>query len=82
MDLRKTLNRHDSFLEQLKTLHLSGEKASLLFDDNGMTRAEGLVKAIHSDAQTPYIELDNKMTIALKTIVAVNGIFLPEYSEC
>ena len=30
----------------------------------------------------PYIELENNLKINLRTIIGVNGIFLPEYGEC
>lgn len=82
MDTRKTLDKNETFLVLLQSLFNSQDKASLLVDDNGIIRAEGLITAIYGDAETPYIELDNAMKITLKSIIAVNGTFLPDYSEC
>ena len=82
MDCRLTLSKGDSFLKMLEDSYQSGEKVYLLFDNNGMTRAEGLIKAIHTDNSTPFVEMENDLRIALKDILALNGIFLPEYGEC
>jgi hypothetical protein len=69
-------------LETLYNSLSSGSKVNLLFDDGGISRAEGFVKTIHTDIPDPYIELENEIKINVKTIIAVNGIFLPEYGEC
>jgi hypothetical protein len=53
-----------------------------LFDEEGMTRAEGLIKSIQTVNTTPFVEMENGLRIAIKDIIAVNGIFLPEYGEC
>jgi short-subunit dehydrogenase involved in D-alanine esterification of teichoic acids len=82
MDCRVTLKKNESFLETLYNSLSSGSKVNLLFDDGGISRAEGFVKTIHTDIPDPYIELENEIKINLKTIIAVNGIFLPEYGEC
>ena len=81
MDCRLTLNKSDSFLKMLQNSYLSGEKVYLLFDENGMTRAEGRIKAIENDTILT-IEMEDGLKIALRNIVAVNGIFLPDYGEC
>ena len=82
MDCRLTLNTNDSFLEMLRNSFLSNEKVFLLFDRNGMTRGEGFIKTIHIDDTSPFVELENGLVIALRDLVAVNGIFLSEYGEC
>jgi hypothetical protein len=82
MDCRLTLGKGESFLEMLQSSYLSGQKSYLLYDENGMTRAEGFIKAIHVDAANPAIEMEDGLKIALKDIIACNGIFLPEYGEC
>jgi short-subunit dehydrogenase involved in D-alanine esterification of teichoic acids len=82
MDCRVTLKKNESFLETLYNSLSSGSKVNLLFDDGGISRAEGFVKTIHTDIPDPYIELENEIKINVKTIIAVNGIFLPEYGEC
>lgn len=82
MDCRVTLGKNESFLETLYNLLTSGSKVNLLFDDGGISRAEGFIKSMHTDIPDLYIELENEIKINLKTIIAVNGIFLPEYGEC
>jgi len=82
MDSRVTLNLDESFLEILETSFTKGEKVYLLLDENGLVRAEGFVTAIHKNPVTTSIELEGKKRIDLKTIVAVNGIFKPEYGGC
>jgi len=82
MDCRATLSNNDSFLTLLQNAYLSGEKVYLLFDEKGITRAEGLIKTIQTDNTLPFIEIDNGLKILLQDIIAVNGIFLSEYGEC
>ena len=82
MDKRLTLNIGQTFMELLRQLQSEQSKASMLYDCNGLTRAEGIISEIVFKADQPFIELQNGLTIAVSTIIAVNGIFLPEYSEC
>ena len=82
MDSRLTLGVNDTFLESLYTAYRLSEKIHLLIDDNGITRAEGIVKKISVDIPTPFIELENNIKINLESIVALNGVFRPEYGEC
>jgi hypothetical protein len=82
MDCRATLNNNDSFVDMLENAFHAGQKVFLLFDDKGMTRAEGLIKRVELDKTPYYIEIENGLQIAIKDIIAVNGIFLPEYGEC
>jgi hypothetical protein len=82
MDCRITLTKNESFLTKLQDSYLSAKKVYLLFDQNGMTRAEGLIKAIFTDATGTTIEMEDGLKIALEKIIALNGIFLPEYGEC
>jgi hypothetical protein len=82
MDWRLTLKKNESFLEILYNSFSSGGKVNLLLDEGGISRAEGFIKSIHTDVPDPYIEFENEARINLKTIIAVNGIFLPEYDEC
>jgi hypothetical protein len=82
MDCRVTLSNNDSFLSLLEHAYSSGERVNVLFDEKGMTRAEGLIKMIHTDNSNPFIEIENGFKILVKDIIAVNGIFLSEYGEC
>ena len=82
MDCRITLNAGETFLELLTTSYKSGEKVSLLIDDGGMTRMEGIINTINDGTSTPIIELAGGEVITLDKIIAVNGVFRPEYGEC
>lgn len=82
MDSRETLPTKTTFIELLKEAYQSGNKVHLLIDDEGLVRAEGIIKAISTDSENPLIELESGLKIELKKIAAVNGIFLPEYAEC
>lgn len=81
MDTRMTLNSKESFFQILKDLQTSAEKASLLYDDGGLTRYEGLIAEI-DDAAVPRLMLANGVNIPVSAVIAVNGIFVPAYSEC
>jgi hypothetical protein len=82
MDKRGTLSAKENFAEKLKNCHDSKEKVSMILDDGGLQRAEGIIKSIHFDAQPPFLELQDGRKINLHTVVAVNGTFLSDYSEC
>jgi hypothetical protein len=82
MDKRETLVVHASFLELLENLKATQQKASLLVDDGGIGRQEGLVVAIIKDDNGTWVHLNNGQIIKLENIVAVNGLFLSDYSEC
>ena len=58
------------------------EKIHLLIDDNGLVRMEGFIHSIRKEASGDSIELKDGRIINVQTIVAVNGIFRPEYGEC
>ncbi len=57
-------------------------KVAMLLDDNGLIRAEGFIKTLHTNEVKPYIEMVGGLKIVLNTITAVNGIFVASYSEC
>lgn len=82
MDSRVTLNVNETFLEILESCFRKKEKAYLIVDENGMVRTEGFIKAIHKNPSGSFVELNDARRIDLKAIVAVNGIFRPEYGEC
>lgn len=82
MDTRVTLNVNEAFLEILESCFQKKEKLHLIIDENGMVRTEGFISAINKNSSGAFIELKDGRKIDLKTIVAVNGIFRPEYGEC
>lgn len=82
MDCRLTLNSGETFLELLNASYQSGQKVSLLIDDGGMTRMEGVIKAINTNFPSPVIEVEGGGEASIDKIIAVNGVFRPEYGEC
>lgn len=59
----------------LNALFQNREKASLIIDDNGWERAEGVIHVLQVKEPGAHLVLDNGATIYISTIVAVNGIF-------
>jgi hypothetical protein len=83
MDCRVTLNQNETFLELLKAYFHSKEKVHLLVDNDGITREEGFIVNVNdSQVSSEHIEMDNGIEIPVKKIIAVNGVFLPEFGEC
>ncbi len=82
MDSRKTLVVTETFKKMLLELFQEKTKASLLYDDHGMTRAEDFIVEFKEDGKDSSIKLANGLEIPIQTIIAVNGTFLSEYSEC
>ena len=82
MDSRQTLNTNETFAALLRKILEADEKAHLLVDDNGITRMEGFIKTVSTNTNAPFMILENGTTIPLHTIIAVNGVFRPDYSEC
>lgn len=82
MDKRGTLSANENFKQKLKNCFDNNEKVSMIVDDGGLIRAEGIIKSIHFDVDSPFIELHADTKINVHTIVAINGTFLSDYSEC
>lgn len=82
MDLRKTLSVNETFIEMLIDCKNRGAKAEMILDINGLERAEGVIQEIYTDDPNPHLELQDGRKIVEKTIVALNGIFRPEYAGC
>ena len=82
MDKRGTLSANESFTELLKRCYEGKEKVSMILDDGGLQRKEGTLKSIYLDAQPSYFELEDGSKVYLHSVVAINGTFLSDYSEC
>lgn len=82
MDCRVTLQNNESFLGMLSQCRQAHEKVAMLLDVDGLSRAEGFIKTINTEAPSPYIEMENGQKIDIATISAVNGIFATGYAEC
>ena len=82
MDTRITLNNKESFFQILKELYTGQAKASMLYDDGGLTRYEGLILGINEGTGQVSLQLQGGLEIPVSSVVAVNGIFSPDYCEC
>jgi hypothetical protein len=63
-------------------LYEKKEPANILYDDNGITRASGIITEVSESNQFAYLVLDNGVKINVHAIIAVNGRFAADYSEC
>ncbi len=82
MDNRQTLHTTETFFELLLAAYKGGEMVRLLIDKEGISRMEGFIRKMDIVNPLCTVELDNGSTVATTQIVAVNGIFRPEYGEC
>lgn len=82
MDSRNTLKCNATFIDLLSNCMKAKTRVSMLLDNNGLIRAEGFIKSMEINEAQPYIEMQGGLKIVLRTITAVNGIFVASYSEC
>lgn len=82
MDTRITLNNRESFLKVLKDLYSTRSKASILYDNKGLTRYEGLILGIDEEDAQPILQLQDGLEIPVSSVVAVNGVFTSDFCEC
>lgn len=82
MDTRQTISERETFLPVIKDLFAQYAKVNILYDNNGLTRYEGRILNIKDEKPQMYLLLEGGLEIALSSIIAVNGIFAPDYSEC
>lgn len=82
MDKRTTLKVNETFAEILQDCQVKRSKVSILFDNNGLERAEGFVQQLELTNENPFIELQGGQKITINSIKGVNGYFDPLYSEC
>ena len=82
MDCRLTLKNDESFVEVLKAAQATAEQVHLLVDENGIERINGFVKSFIGEAPVHAIDIEGHGVVELAKIVAVNGTFASDYSEC
>lgn len=81
-DTRETLPAKGSFYEQVVTLFQNKQKAAMLYEDGGVTRANGLITNVFEKDGKQWLRLDDKLDIEIGKIYAINGLFASDYSEC
>jgi hypothetical protein len=85
MDTRQTLPPKGSFQSILEELFRNKQEAGILYEDNGVTRANGLITSLYDKDGKQWMQLDakeGKIDIAIDKLYAVNGTFTSDYSEC
>lgn len=82
MDRRTTFQDFPELFELLASLQ--GTRASFILDHEGLTRMDGTITAIRQagDVQRSEFVLDGGPTFSLAQVIAVNGLFRWDYSEC
>ncbi|MGC4232118.1 MAG: hypothetical protein QM594_03845 [Niabella sp.] len=82
MDQRDTLKAGEKFDELLQEALHNNEPARLLYDNNGLMRTEGTIRELNLQNEKPYVILQDGQQIFIESIIAVNGRFRDNYTEC
>jgi hypothetical protein len=82
MDQRTTFRDYTELFGLLTSLQ--GVKASFLLDHEGLTRLDGTLTSISpaDDSKKSRFVLDGGPAFLLEQVIAVNGTFRWDYSEC
>lgn len=81
-DTRETLPAKGNFYELVMTLFQQKQHAAMLYEDGGVTRANGLITDVYEKEGKHWLRLDDKLEIEINKIYAINGLFSSDYSEC
>ena len=81
-DTRETLPANGSFHNLVLTLFQQQLHAALLYEDGGITRANGLVTVVFERDGRHWMRLGDQLEIAVDTLYAINGIFSSDFSTC
>ncbi|RYG05384.1 MAG: hypothetical protein EOO02_03930 [Chitinophagaceae bacterium] len=81
-DKRETLPVNATFFKTISELFEKKQKAGILYEDNGVTRANGMLTSFFEKDGKYWFTLDDQPAIELSKLYAVNGIFASDYSEC
>lgn len=78
MDQRQTFKTLEELSAILKKIQQEDTQVSLLVDSEGISRLSGRITAMSSDT----LQINGEGQLLLREIIAVNGIFHADYSEC
>ena len=81
-DSRETLPVNSNFYQLVVQCFEQKVQAGILYEDNGVTRANGMITAVFEKDGKRWMQLDNKLDITIDSLYAINGIFASDYSEC
>jgi hypothetical protein len=85
MDQRNTFNGTNQLLDIITSLFKQKGKASLIIDKEGLTRMEGLITKVEQNNNNigeTMIHLRPSNYFLLDEVIAINGVFRSDYSEC
>lgn len=82
MDKRVAIPRGGSFYPVVKELFENKQKAAILYDDNGVTRANGHIERLFERDGHQWLQLEDQTEIRIDKLYAINGTFSSDYSEC
>jgi hypothetical protein len=84
MNQRQTFDNSAQLLDFVTAIADKEQRAFLLIDNEGLTRAEGIITSINEedDIENTGIVLNDRDTVTLKEIIGINGLFRSDYSEC
>lgn len=80
-DVRQTVAAASDFLPILQQLFEQRKPAAILYEDGGVTRANGQIERLYEKDGTHWIKVEGK-DIPTTSLYAVNGLFTADYSEC
>jgi len=82
MDCRVTIAENESFRGMVLDCLRNHQRAEMIYDHNGLTRAGGMVVSVTGEGKAEMVTLDSGETVAMAEIVAVNGVFADDYAGC
>ncbi|MBO9153832.1 hypothetical protein ACFOTA_16550 [Chitinophaga sp. GCM10012297] len=82
MDTRETLAPGGSFYGKVMELYQNKQEASILYEDNGVTRANGIITSVFEKDNKHWMQLNGNLDVAIDSLYALNGTFTSDYSEC
>lgn len=80
-DVRQTVATAADFLPVLRQLFEEQKAVALLYEDSGVTRANGQIEGLYEKDNAHWIRVEGK-EIPITGLYAVNGLFTADYSEC
>lgn len=81
-DTRETLPAKGSFYEIVMKLFQQKQHAAMLYEDGGVTRANGFITDVFEKDGKHWLRMEDKLEIEISKIYAINGLFSSDYSEC
>ena len=82
MDVRETLPSGANFYTIVLQLFNDRQKAAILYEDNGVTRANGYIDQVFEKDGKRIMKFENGLEVDIDKLYAINGLFSSDYSEC